>query len=258
MGIPVLREFAEFSIDAHWLNGLTVLTNHEELTPDARRVGQLADPLARPESLDVSAVTQFFEIDLTQREKEAILSKAPINGSLYLAFNLEWTPGEWTNLTTGEKVHFEARERGPYVFYEYSMVRQGVVTPADGAGFNMECNGCKHHNPKMVGFNAIKSLSPAQLAVNGGSKMEGKGPAKEPGEIKEGLGALDFEQRLQAIEKENATTKAELKALKEADKAKAEGKEKALFMAKLKPGFLEKGEELWARAKEIGYLAFEA
>jgi hypothetical protein len=47
------------------------------------------------------------------------------------------TPGEYKG------VHYEAIERGPYVFYEYSLVSSGVVSPEDGAGFNVECDGCR-------------------------------------------------------------------------------------------------------------------
>jgi len=141
-GFPVLREYSEFSRDSKWLNGLTVLTNHEDLTPAARRVGQLTDIANRPEGKKVTAVTQFFESDLTPREVEAIMSRKPIHGSLRFACALDMTPGEWVN-SNGETIHYEAIERGPYVFYEYSMVPRGIVTPEDGAGFNMECGACK-------------------------------------------------------------------------------------------------------------------
>jgi hypothetical protein len=155
LGFPVLRLYEEFSKDAKWLNGLTVLTNHEELNPNARRVGQLSDTQARPEKKDVVATTQFFESDLTPKEVDAITSKQPLHGSLSLSYNLEQSSGDYNGK------HYEAIERGPYVFFEYSMVREGIVTPEDGAGFNMECKGCNS-----------KSHSHSRSSAPGGADME--------------------------------------------------------------------------------------
>lgn len=136
-GFPVLRLYEEFSKDAKWLNGLSVLTNHEELNPDARRVGQLQKPINDKSNKRIKATTEFFKIDLTQRELEAIKSMQPINGSLHFSCNLEYNPGVYNG------VKYDATERGPYVFVEYSMVRSGIVTPEEGAGFNMECEDCR-------------------------------------------------------------------------------------------------------------------
>lgn len=232
LGFPVLRLYEEFSKDAKWLNGLTVLSNHEDLTPDARRVGQLTDVQPRPEKLDVAAVTQFYEIDLTQREIETILSREPIHGSARLSYNLEESSGTWNGKP------YVAIERGPYVFYEYSMVRQGVVTPEDGAGFNLECTGCKS-----------KSHS---YAPGGAGTMTAETEAR----LVERLDTL--EGKVATLEQEKETLKGELKTLKESNEAKQEAVHKERFVGKLKPAFLEKADEHWQECKAIGYLAFEA
>ncbi|HOV83106.1 MAG TPA: hypothetical protein PLQ01_10595 [Methanothrix sp.] len=223
-GIPVLREYAEFSKDSKWLNGLTVLTNHEDLTPEARRIGQLTDIANRPEGKKVSAITQFYEIDLTQREIEAIMSREPIHGSLGFSCFLDMTPGEWIN-SSGERVHYEAIERGPYVFYEYSMVRQGVVTPADGAGFNMECTNC-----------GAKSQSSAP----GGATME-EDQIKEM--IDEAIRPL--KEQNAALEQKNAALVGEVQAMKESQKAAQDAAILESFASKLKPGYTEKAKELF-------------
>ena len=217
LGFPVLRLYEEFSKDAKWLNGLTVLTNHEDLNPNARRIGQLSDTQPRPEKKDVAATTQFYEMDLTQREIEAITSRQPIHGSLSLSYNLEQTSGDWNGQ------HYEAIERGPYVFYEYSMVKQGVVTPADGAGFNMECLGCKNHN---------------HHSAPGGADME----------IEEMKQAIDeaikpLTEKIATLEQSNKSLQGELKTFKEQAEADRNTRVFEAFQSKLKPGHQEKAKE---------------
>ena len=238
LGIPVLRLYEEFSKDAKWLQGLTVLTNHEDLSPSSRRIGQLSDPQPRPGTKDVAATTQFYEMDLTQREIEKITSKEPLHGSLSLSYNLEDKSGDWNGK------HYEAIERGPYVFYEYSLVRQGIVTPEDGAGFNMECKGCKDHNHQN---------SHSRSSAPGGADMEIE-QVKEM--INEAVAPL--KEQLATLEAEKESLKGELKTYKEAEAKKQEAADKALFLSKLKPGFLEAADGLWKQNKEVGFLAFEA
>lgn len=216
LGFPVLRLYEEFSKDAKWLNGLTVLTNHEDLNPNARRIGQLSDSQARPEKKDVAATTQFFEIDLTQREIEAITGRQPIHGSLSLSYNLEETSGTWNGK------QYVAIERGPYVFYEYSMVKQGVVTPADGAGFNMECKGCKNHNHSAPGG--------ADMEVNDVQEM-----------IDESMKPL--KAQIATLEQENTNLKGELKTIKDQAEADRSARVFEAFQSKLKPGHQEKAKE---------------
>jgi hypothetical protein len=232
-GEPVLREYDQFSQDAKWLMGLPVVVNHEDLNPDTRRIGQLSNPIARPDTRDIAAMTQFFEIDLTQREAEEILSGDPINGSLHFTCNLKREAGNWTNPTTGEVVPYSAREVGPYVFFEYSKVNQGVVTPEMGAGFNMECNKCKS-----------SKLSSAQegAAKSGGQKMAEE-PIRGLEPIKESIATLSkklesIESQFKVVAEENKTLKATLEADKKARVFEA-------FQTKLKPGKLAESDKLF-------------
>lgn len=217
LGFPVLRLYEEFSKDAKWLNGLTVLTNHEALTPEARRIGQLADIQSRSDKKDVAATTLFYEIDLTQREIESITSRQPIHGSLSLSYNLEQASGDWNGQ------HYEAIERGPYVFYEYSMVKQGVVTPADGAGFNMECRGCKNHNHHSAPGGADMEIEEIKQAIE-----EAQNPLME---------------KLAALEQKNIALEGELKSMKEQATAEKDARVFEAFKGKLKPGHQEKAKE---------------
>ncbi len=220
LGVPVLRLYEEFSKDAKWLQGLTVLTNHEDLSPSSRRIGQLANPIPRPGTKDVAATTQFYELDLTQREIEKITSGEPLHGSLSLSYNIENTSGDWNGQ------HYEAIERGPYVFYEYSMVREGLVTPADGAGFNMECKNCKS--------------SHSRSSAPGGADMEFEEMKQA---IDEALAPLT--EKLATLEQKNTALEGGLKSWK----AQAEADKKAqvfeAFQSKLKPGHQEKSKELF-------------
>jgi hypothetical protein len=222
-GFPVLRLYEEFSKDVRWLNGLTVLKNHEELSPDARRIGQFANPVAEDTRKRAKVTTEFFKIDCTQREIDQLKSNRPPHGSMQFTCNLEMTAGDY------QGNHYEAIERGPYIWREYSLVSQGVVTPEDGAGFNIECSGCK---------------SPAHGAVQGDTqKMSDIVSGHEP-EVKESIDALKVE--FESIKTEFATIKEEnvkLKATIEADK-KARVLES--FQAKLKPGHLAEAEKLFA------------
>ena len=221
LGFPVLRLYEEFSKDAHWLNGLTVLTNHEDLNPNARRIGQLSDSQARPEKKDVAAITQFYEIDLTQREIEAITSRQPIHGSLALSYNLEEASGTWNGKP------YVAIERGPYVFYEYSMVRQGVVTPDDGAGFNLECKAC-----------ASRKNSHSQSLAPGGADME---EARVQEMIEEAVKPLKEQNAV--LEQKNIALESEIKLLKEGIITDKNARVFEAFQAKLKPGHQEKAKE---------------
>jgi hypothetical protein len=131
-GFPVLRSYDEFSQDARWLNGLPVMMNHEEMMPDSRRVGQMGRATLDGAGKRVKSTTEFIKQDLTPRELANIKKTGPDHGSLRYMVNLEHTPGVWNGK------HYDAIERSPYVFLEYSYVREGVVTPADGAGFKIE------------------------------------------------------------------------------------------------------------------------
>ena len=227
LGFPVLRLYEEFSKDAKWLNGLTVLTNHEDLTPNARRIGQISDTQARPEKKDVAATTQFFESDLTPKEVDAITSKQSLHGSLSLSYNLENTSGDY------DGKHYEAIERGPYCFFEYSLVRQGIVTPEDGAGFNVECQGCKSKS---------HSKSSAHGAVTGDTTMSGESAGHEP-EVKESIDALKVE--FESIKTEFAAIKEENKTLKGTIEADKKARVFEMFQGKLKPGHLAEAEKLF-------------
>ncbi len=278
-GFPAFRNFDEFSEDAKWLDGLTIVTNHEPLDPDARRIGQLRAPTPEAGMRRVKASTEFYKIDLTQRELEALRSKKPLHGSLGYSCYMEYEPGDWNGK------HYEAKEHGPYVFYEYSLVRNGVVTPEDGAGFNIEdakvramepvqpCteNGkpgfrwgkegkCYTYEPgDKAGMAAAKkkaalqgaaigesnphshSQSPAQRADIRGKKMsEEIDPGHEPG-IQEAMKPL--EQRIEALETDLKTVKEEKKTIE--DTLVAERKARAIldFTEGLKPGHREKAAE---------------
>lgn len=74
--------------------------------------------------------------------------------------------------------------------------------------------------------------------------------------IQEAIKPLDG--KLATLEAENQSLKGELKTFKDAEVMKQEANEKALFMGKLKPGFLEAADGLWKQSKEVGFLAFEA
>jgi hypothetical protein len=223
-GIPVLRQYEEFSKDAKWLNGLTVLTNHEALTPDARRVGQLSEITPKPEGKKVAATTQFYELDLTQREIESIMSREPIHGSLGFSCYLDMTAGDYNG------THYEAIERGPYVFYEYSMVRQGVVTPEDGAGFNIEGRNHDHQS---------------QSSAPGGADMDKEEMKQVIEEAQKPL--MD---RLAALEQSNTTLRGELKSMKEQAETDEQARVFEAFTAKLKPGHQEKARELFEASQK--------
>ena len=223
-GFPVLRLYEEFSKDVRWLNGLTVVTNHEPLDPNARRIGQLADPSNDEAAKRTKAITQFWKIDLTQRELEKIRRKEPLHGSMSFACNLEMTSGDY------QGVHFEATERGPYVFYEYSLVNEGVVTPADGAGFNMECKGCKNPNHNHN----------SQSSAPGGADMETDEMKKMIGEAVEPL-----KGQIATLEQKNTVLEGELKTVKEHAEAEKKSQVFEAFQSKLKPAYEGKAQELF-------------
>lgn len=237
-GFRVLRSYAEFSQSSHWLHGIPIVVNHEEVTPEARRVGQLFDVQNKPEGFKTAAISRFYEIDCTQRELEALLSGQPHDGSLRWSCFLEDSSGEWTDPETGERKQYDYKEVGPYTFVEYSFVKHGVIGTNDGAGFNMQCKGCKPHS---------QSLAP------GGADSMSEETERD---LKQRMETL--EGKVATLEQEKETLKGELKTFKDSDEAKQELTHKERFVGKLKPAFLEKAEEHWQECKTIGYLAFEA
>lgn len=211
-GRPVLRLYEEFSKDAHWLNGLAVVTNHESVTPDARRIGQLGSIENDESRSRTKATTEFFKIDLTQRELEEIRSRDPLHGSLsFMVAELEEIPGEWNG------IRYEAIERGPYVFYEYSLVRRGIVTPADGAGFNIECQDC-HQAGDIMTENAVQEMR----------------------------GLLDEAvQRIAVLEGQVTALQDENKTIREQSEADRKALALERFTSRLKPGFVKEAAQLF-------------
>lgn len=230
-GFPALRLYDEFAEYAKWFEGLAVVPNHEPIDPDARRIGQIRDPKAEAPKKRIKATTEFYKIDLTQRELEKLRSKKPSHGSLAYSCYMEYEPGEYNG------TRYEAIERGPYVFYEYSMVRNGVVTPDDGAGFHVE-----------------RSQSPAHRATNkGDKKMTGDPtPGHEPGITEEAVKPLIAE----AVE----AAKAELTEKYEGKIKELEAREKARdlleFTESLKPGHRAEAATLYEAllADPIGWV----
>ncbi len=237
-GLRVFRDYGEFSQYSHWLHGLPVVVNHEDVTPEARRVGQLFDIVNKPEGRKTAATTRFFEIDLTQRELEALLSGEPHDGSLRWECYLVDEPGTWTDPRTGEVKEYDVKEVGPYVFHEYSFVKQGVISTQDGAGFNMQCKDCK------------SSRSPI---APGGADMDEE---QIKAILKEAISPLV--DRIDALEQKNAALEGEQQSIKETMAARVEAEQKERFLSKIKPAFLQKADELWQECKQAGYLEFEA
>jgi hypothetical protein len=222
-GLRVLRSYAEFSQYTHWLYGIPVVVNHEEVTPEARRIGQLFDVQNKPDGLKVTAISRFYEIDCTQRELEALLSGQPHDGSLRWSCFLEESPGEWIDPATGERKQYEYKEVGPYTFVEYSFVKRGVVGTNDGAGFNMQCKSCNHNYSAPGG--ADMEIEEMKQAID---------EAVKP--LTEKLAAL--EQKITGIEGEQTKQRESMDADRTARVLES-------FSSKLKPGHQEKAKELF-------------
>ena len=222
-GYPAFRSYDEFSKreNYRWLNGLPVAINHAEVGDiDTRLPGQLGSVVPDPVNRRLKGVTEFSKADLTPRELEE-LKKGPKDGSLRLISNLDHTPGAWNGK------EYEAAERGPYRFREYSLVPRGVVTTSDGAGFNVE---------------GSQSQSPAHRAAKGETKMgDENSPGLEPGITEEAVKPLIAE----AVE----AAKAELTEKYETKIKELEAKEKArdllAFTESLKPGHQTEAADLY-------------
>jgi hypothetical protein len=237
-GLRVYRDYGEFSQYSHWLHGVPVVVDHEDVSPEARRVGQLFDIANKPDGRKTSAVTRFYEIDLTQRELDTLLSGNPHDGSLRWECYLVDEPGSWTNPVTGETKEYDVKEVGPYVFHEYSFVKQGVISTQDGAGFNMQCKDCN------------SSISPN---APGGADMEME---QMKALLDEAIKPLV--DRIDALEQKNAALEGEQKVMRSTLAARVEAEQKERFLSKLKPAFHQKADELWEECKQTGYLEFEA
>ena len=229
-GLRVLRSYAEFSQSSHWLHDIPIVVNHEEVTPEARRIGQLFDIQNKPDALKATAISRFYEIDCTQRELETLLSGQPHDGSLRWSCFLEDSPGEWTDPATGEHKPYDYKEVGPYAFIEYSFVKQGVIGTNDGAGFNMQCDGCKNPNHHH-----------SQSSAPGGADME----------IEEMKQAIDeaitpLKGQIASLEQTNIKLQEELTSIKEQAEADKKAQVFESFQTKLKPGHQEKAKELFA------------
>ena len=230
-GMRRLRLHAEFAPFVQRLNGLPVVTNHQELTPDTRILGQLTNPIARADKKDAFAITKFYKRDITQAESEKIRGGKPMDGSINFSCYMEVEPGIWNDQP------YDAREIGPYIFSEYSLVKYGVVSPEMGAGFNMQAKAHSH----------------SRSSAPGGADMEIE-------EIKEMISEAmkPHQEKIAILEQSNTKLQEELKAFRDSAEAAKEAEQKALFVGKLKAGHLEKSEQHWLECKKVGYLAFEA
>jgi hypothetical protein len=226
-GFRVLRSYQEFEQYSHWLNGVPVVVNHEDVSPEARRVGQLFDVSNSQEDRKVTATTRFYELDLTQRELEAILSGEPHDGSLRWECYLIDEGGTWTDPRTGEAKQYDLKEVGPYVFYEYSFVKSGVITTQDGAGFNMQCKDCKDHDHQSSAPGGADSMEIEQI--------------KEM--IQEAVKPLM--EKNAALEQEITTLKGEQTKVRESIEADRKTRVFESFQSKLKAGHLAKAGELY-------------
>ena len=240
-GIPVLREAAKFGPEATWLEGIPILINHQNLDPDARRVGQLRSPKFDAEGRRVNAITEFYRRYLTPEESEAIESGDALDGSLYFACYLKFESGAWTDPKTGEQVPYEAVEEPHYVFFEYSLVKQGVVTPEDGAGFNIEsgpatlaiaAESLKNRNG---GNHMIEDPKLKEGGAQEGTVEETSGPKGPSPAAKKQAEKPSLEERFEALE---TTIQEERTARKVAE-----------FRQSLKPGFEDEAETLFALAQ---------
>ena len=225
-GFRVLRSYTEFSQSSHWLHGIPVVVNHEEVTPEARRIGQLFDIQNKPDAMKATATSRFYEIACTQRELETLLSGQPHDGSLRWSCFLEDSPGEWIDPATGERKQYDYKEVGPYTFVEYSFVKQGVIGTNDGAGFNMQCKSCK---------------SKSHSSAPGGADM---GIEEMKQAIDEALKPLT--EKLATLEQKNTALEGELKQFKEQAETDKKAQVFEAFQSKLKPGHQEKAKELFA------------
>jgi hypothetical protein len=223
-GQRILRSYAEFSQSSNWLHGIPIVVNHEELTPDARRIGQLFDIQNNPEGFKSTAISRFYEIDCTQRELEALLSGKPHDGSLRWSCYLVQEAGEWTDPITGERKQYDYKEVGPYCFVEYSFVKGGVISTDDGAGFNMQSKSLQEGEEDMDQSDVMRIVEEAQRPLI------------------DRVGTLERKQ----------------KDIEDSAVARQEAKQKEHFQNKLKPAYLEQIDTLWAECKQTGYLAFEA
>jgi hypothetical protein len=221
-GFRVLRSYEEFSQSSHWLHGVPIVVNHEEVNPEARRIGQLFDIQNKPDGLKTSAISRFYEIDCTQRELEALLSGQPHDGSLYWSCFLEEAKGEWVDPATGERKQYDYKEVGPYVFYEYSFVKQGVIGTNDGAGFNMQCKDCSHSSAPGGADMEIEEMRQAMEEANK--------PLMEKFAV--------LEQKYTALE-------SKIQAMDQKAEADRTARVFEAFQAKLKPGYQDKAKELF-------------
>lgn len=229
-GMRVLREYKEFSQYSHWLLGKPVMVNHEEVRADARKIGQLLDPQNSEEGLKVNVTTKFFEQDLTPRELEALASGKPHDGSISWECWLDMTPGVRTNPMTGAQESYDAKEVGPYDFFEYSLVPHGVVSIDAGAGFNMQSAGCKDHDHQKL---LSKSSAPGGADLMEIEQIEGM--------IKEAVSPLM--EKIAALEQENKSLRGEQTKVQESIETDRKARVFEAFQSKLKPGYQEKAEE---------------
>ena len=94
----------------------------------------MKDPAAEDGKRRVKAKTEFFKADITPNEMGRLKSGEPTHGSLSYSCRMDFTAGEHNG------VQYDAIERGPYVFHEYSLVRSGIVFQSL-SGFLGPCNG---------------------------------------------------------------------------------------------------------------------
>lgn len=279
---PRLKPFDALKASAQWMLGTPITNGHipGEVLPDTRRIGQIIDVKARPETRDIFGTARFFKNYLTEDELKRLREGSPIDGSIGYRTPIKYDSGNFN----GED--YVGIETGPFVLDEYAILpgSKGACSSAMGCGIfqnsavvesddmlvliDGDVKKCPRKNKNQSGD--IENMTPEEFKP---LLIEAIGPA-----IKEAMGGITT--RLDALEKKAdsapvsipITDVPEFKALADsvktlnesfqkkttAEDAAKEAANKGEFVKMLNAGSLADADKLYGEVKGLNPVEYEA
>lgn len=125
-----LKPYNVLAESAPWWLGTPITNGHipGEVRPATRRIGQIINVKARPETRDVFGTARFFKKHLNEEELARLRLGTPIDGSIGYKTPIKYETGRFND------ADYVGIETGPYILDEYALVNKGACTSQMGCG----------------------------------------------------------------------------------------------------------------------------
>lgn len=269
-GQPRLKTFNALADSAQWMLGTPITNGHipGHVEIDTRKIGQIIEVQARPDTKDVFGKARFFKSLLNEDELSKLKEGNPISGSIGYRTPIKSETGRFNDS------EYVGIETGPYVLDEYAILLKdrAACTPEQG------CGVFKNAAPKLDdnGF----PISDNTLKLKDGTVKICPKKIKEVNNMTE-----ELEKKLNSAYTEIESLKAEVEKLKNAEPpavdfspiqseidslkekfanaakeqdAKRDAEQKAAFGKMLNAAAATELDALWGEVKSLSPIEYES